>query len=225
MSLPNSLQTKDEVNILFLDASSTCTGYAIAECNFKTRTATIRKTGAIWFNSKWSNQEKYYYVQKALEGYFWIVDKIDFIVHEAYSVNPNRMMGVLVVPEMIGAIKAGAEENGIKVEDILPQSWRAALGIKPIVTEKEVKGKVKKERDFKEPTKQKVLEYCSIPETITSNITFKERATPSDVYDAIGVGLGWLKRLTGDDDTPFFRKITVSDNLEIQAHAGHLEMD
>ena len=59
--------TTEEPNFLFLDVSSTCTGYSIAKIDFKTMRAEILKAGAIWLNPNWSHQEKYYYLQKALE--------------------------------------------------------------------------------------------------------------------------------------------------------------
>ena len=79
------------VNILFLDVSSTCTGYSIAEVNFSRKTAKIKKAGALWLNPDWAHQEKYSYVFNALVNYFWIVEQIDHIVIEQYSINPKKM--------------------------------------------------------------------------------------------------------------------------------------
>ena len=56
----------DTINILFLDVSSTCTGYAIATCDFETRVAEINKAGCLWLNSNWTHQQKYSYIGKSI---------------------------------------------------------------------------------------------------------------------------------------------------------------
>lgn len=203
--MPEDVKTKEEleelmgkvaikeINVLFLDISSTCTGYAVAGVNFHNKKVTWKSAGALWLDNKdWSHQDKYLYMHEAIVNYFWIVGQVDFICVEQYSFNKNKMMGVQVVPEMQGAIKCAAAANGVKVASILPQSWRKELEIKAKVT-KGSDGKNK--RDYKEPTKDKILEYVQVPDKSVSNITQKERKTPSDLYDALGVGLGWLKRL------------------------------
>lgn len=203
----------EKTNILFLDTSSSCTGYAIAECDWKKRTATISAVGALWLHPKWHHGKKYHYMQKSLEVFFYIVEKIDYMVHEMYSVNPKAMMGVMVVPELIGSLKAACEEIGINSEAILPQTWRKHCEIKAV---KDEAGK----RDYKAPTKEKILSMTNIPETIISNITGKERTTPSDVYDAAGIAYGWLKKLEGYDDT-FFKTVKFSKELRINPHVGY----
>lgn len=176
----------DTVNILFLDISSSCTGYSIANVDFVGKKATFKSAGCLWLDNDWTHQEKYSYMFNAILTYFWIVESIDYIVVEQYSVNPNKMMGVNVVSEMQGAIKTAAWENGVKVASILPQTWRSLLGIKPIGP----KGK----KDYKTPTKDKILEYVKVPEEVMSNITKNNRQTPSDVYDAMAIGIAWLKK-------------------------------
>lgn len=179
------------VNVLFLDISSTCTGYAIASVNFETKTAEMTKAGCLWFDDSWSHQEKYLYAFDAIQNYFWVVEKVDFIVVEAYSVNPSKMSGVNVVSEMQGSIKTAAQSNGVKVTSMLPQSWRSILRIKPNVAP----GKNGKNvRDYKLPTKECVLTYMSVPDKVTSNITGNLRTTPSDVYDSLAIALAWLKK-------------------------------
>lgn len=195
----------EEVNVLFLDISSSCTGYAIARVNFTNKTANFKKSGCLWLNPDWSHQEKYSYMFNAIINFFWIVEAVDYIVVEQYSVNPKKMMGINVVSEMQGAIKTAAWENGVKVSSILPQTWRAALGIKKI---KDSKGN----SDYKEPTKQYVLQHVQVPEMVKSNITNNDRQTPSDLYDAIAVGMGWLTKLG-------FKAITFN-NMEINPHIG-----
>ncbi len=182
------------INVLFLDISSTCTGYAVANIDFSTKKVTWKSTGALWLNPKWPHQEKYLYMHEAIVNYFWIVEAIDYCVVEQYSINPKKMAGIHVVPEMQGAIKAAAAQHGVTVDSILPQTWRSRLGIKK---KKLPNGK----SDYKVPTMERIADFVEIPEQSTSNITQKDRRTPSDVYDALGVGLGWLIKLgfsTGD---------------------------
>lgn len=169
---------------LFLDVSSTCTGYTIASLDFPNKRASIEEAGVLWFSDKWDHQEKYSYIFNAIMTYFEVVKHVDFIVHEAYSINRDRMQGTLVLPEMIGAIKVAAAENSIKVRDIHPQSWRKQLGVRPIVENDK--------KDFKTPTKNAILKLVAVPEQSQSNITGQERTTPSDMYDSLGIAYGWL---------------------------------
>lgn len=182
------------VNILFLDVSSTCTGYAIASLNLGDRSeaVTIKKAGCLWFGADWDHQTKYSYIFNALLTYFEVVEQIDLVIHESYSVNKDRMAGVMVVPEMIGAIKVAAKENGVRVDSLPPQTWRAQIGLKPDST---VGKDGKSKRDYKTPCKVIMDKlFGNIPTEVISNITKKNRATPSDLYDALGVCLGWLKK-------------------------------
>jgi len=198
------------VNILFLDVSSTCTGYSIVsiELGNKVAPVTFKKAGCIWFGPDWDHQTKYSYIFNAILTYFEVAENIDLIIHETYSINKDRMMGVLVVPEMIGAIKTAAKENGVKVDNIPPQTWRAQIGLKPVITA----GK----KDYKTPCKDIVNKLISnVPSEVVSNITNKNRATPSDLYDAIGIGLGWLKK-NGYGNI-------VYDKCEFNSHIGALE--
>jgi Holliday junction resolvasome RuvABC endonuclease subunit len=198
-------QVVEAVNILFLDISSSCIGYSIASVNFSTKQVLWKSAGAIWTDPDWSHQEKYSYAFHALSSYFWIVEAIDYVVVEQYSVNPKKMMGINVVSEMQGAIKAGAWENGVKVTSILPQTWRSILGIK----------KDKPNNDWKGPTKTYVNQKTQIPADITSNITGKLRQTPSDLYDALAIGMAWLVRLGFPDASQDFSK------LKVCPHIGH----
>lgn len=204
-------QIKDELNIpeiklnnchiLFLDISSTCTGYAIASVDFTKKAATLTKAGCVWLDNDWTHQEKYCYMAEAIRGYFWIVEAIDYIVVESYSINPRKMTGVNVVSEMQGAIKASAWDNGVKVVSIPPQSWRATLKIKK-----------NSEGDYKSPTKSKVLEYADVPEEVVSNLTHKMRKTPSDVYDAMAIAIAWLER--------FGIKDLHTQSVQFNTHVG-----
>lgn len=197
-------QVLEGIRVLFLDISSSCTGYAIANLDFKSKSVDFQRAGAIWLDPDWSHQEKYSYMFNAIVNYFWVAEAIDYIVVEQYSINPNRMMGVNVVPEMQGAIKTAAWENGVKVSSILPQTWRSQLGIK-----KDSSG------DWKEPTKQKIAQYTTVPVETESNLTRKLRATPSDLYDAMAVGMGWCKKLG------FEEKKWKFNNMKFNTHVGY----
>lgn len=180
------------VNVLFLDVSSTCTGYSIMSVDFENKSASIKEAGALWLNNKkWTDQERYGYVFHVICDFFWIVKGIDYIVTEQYSINPKKMVGVQVLPELSGVLKAAAEENGVQVSSILPQTWRAQLGIKPVLGTN-TKGKTT--RDYKTPVKDYIENIYQVPTKCISNITEKERATPSDLYDAMAIGLGWCEK-------------------------------
>ena len=207
-SLKNEVGSKDQVitsiNILFLDISSSCTGYCIANVDFTTKVVNFTKSGALWLDPNWSHQEKYHYMFHVISTYFWVAESIDYIVVEQYTVNLKKAMGVNVVSEMQGSIKAAAWDNGVKVTSILPQTWRKHLGIK-----KNSLG------DFKEPTKQKVLTYANVPEESISNISKQSRKTPSDVYDALAIGMGWLIKIGFTEDKFKFNTMKFND------HNGH----
>lgn len=198
------------INVLFLDVSSSCVGYSIFNLDFTSKRSVLKKAGCLWLDQNWEHAEKYSYMFNALTNYFWTVEQIDYIVVEQYSINPKKMVGVAVVPEMMGVVKCAANENGVKVSSILPQSWRALLGIKADVT---VNAKGKKERDFKAPAKRYVDALFTVPAQVVSNITHNQRQTPSDLYDAVCVGLAWTKKIG-------FASTDVS-NVKINDHIGH----
>ena len=178
---------------LFLDLSSSCTGFAIVSFDTQSQTATIHKAGALWFGDDWKHGQKYRYIVDKLMDEFYVQDEIVDIVHEKYSVSFDQRGGCLVVPEMIGAIKAACYDvmgHPIGLEDMAPQSWRKYVGIKPV--EKPEGG-----RDYKQPTIDHIdnLFNNAIPKKLQSNVTGNMRATPNDVYDAIGLALGWHYKL------------------------------
>ena len=216
MNLEEVSTIQKKTSILFLDVSSSCTGYAVAECDWETRSAKVKESGALWFHPKWSHQDKYHYLGKAVMEYFFTTGRCDYIIHESYAVNPAQMGGVLVCPEMIGALKFAAAELGIGIDSIAPQSWRKFCGIKADAVE--VKGKTK--RDYKEPTKRFVLEKIDVPENIMSNVSGQERTTPSDLYDAIAIAYGWLSNFQQILDEPYFRTISL-DGMKFNTHAGY----
>ncbi len=162
----------------------------------------------MWFPSDCPNGQKYYQMQQAISE-FYTVNAITDIIYESYHVNPNQVGNSLVVPEMIGAVKAACFDifgMPIGCEDISPPTWRKPLGIQAIKTPKldkdgNPKFKLSRdgrkmevvERDYKTPTINYVdkLFPGQIPKQLKSNITGNLRATPNDLYDAFGVCLGW----------------------------------
>lgn len=176
-------QKVDSINILFLDLSSSCTGYTIVKLDFTNKKATFKKAGAIWFDPDWKNQEKYAYVFNAIVNYFNIVDQIDFCICEAYMLNPKKRMGSLVGPEMHGAVQVALAEIGVTYMTMPVQTWRKHLGVK-----KDASG------DYKAPTKVEVEKLITLPAEIKSNITGSTRTMPNDLVDALGIALGTLKK-------------------------------
>ena len=193
----------EDCKFLFLDASSSCTGYAIAKVDFINKKSEIIKAGAIWFDPKWEHAQKYDYMYGVIQTYFEVAEQIDFIVMEQYSVNPSKGVGIMVSPELAGVIKAAAWSNNVKVRSYVPQSWRKDCGIKPAF----VNGK----KDFKAPAKAFVEGFVKLPEELVSNVTGKPRQAPSDIYDAICLGYGWLKR---QELSPDIKDIDVSQNIK-----------
>jgi len=201
-----------DCHILFLDASSTCTGFSVASVDFVNKKTEILKAGCLWFDANWPHAQKYDYLYAALQNYFEVVEQIDHIVIEQYSVNTSKMSGCLVSPEIHGVVKAAAWSNGVKVTNILPQTWRSQLSIKPDITTVGAK----KKKDYKTPTKLAVLAKVQVPEEVTSNISLKNRQTPSDVYDSLAICLGWLTKIG-------ITKVTTA-NCEFNTHIGQLNV-
>lgn len=194
---------------LFLDLSSSCSGYVVARMSGKQ--CIIARAGAMWFPSDCPNGQKYFQMQQAISE-FYTVNAVTDIIYESYHVNPNQVGNSLVVPEMIGAVKAACHDvfgMPIGIEDLSPTAWRGQLGIKAIKTPKLDKAgnpTFKKsrsgsmmevvERDYKTPTIEYVDKMLDnqIPKQLRSNITGNSRATPNDLYDAFGICMGWHKK-------------------------------
>lgn len=176
--------------ILFLDLSSSCTGWCVASQDVGKKEATIHKAGVIWFNPKWENGEKYNYLAKFIANVAFVQYQIDSIVVEGYMVNKKRICGVLVIPEMTGVIRSTCYEVDppLSFDTLLPQVWRSILGIKKNTKYAGVKM-------WKLPTKQKVDSMFPgrIPQKMVSNITKKERNVPTDLYDSLSLALAWFK--------------------------------
>jgi hypothetical protein len=203
----DSIQETDmgESTRLFLDISSTCTGFVISK--MEGRTCTITRMGVMWFPSDCPNGQKYYQLQQAI-GEFYSIDAITDIIYESFHVNPSQVGNSLVVPEMIGAVKAACYDifgMPIGIEDFSPTAWRGRLGVQPIKTPKldkngkhihTAKGTPQFDRDFKTP----VINYMDklfnnkIPKMLKSNITGNMRSCPNDLYDALGICVGWNKK-------------------------------
>lgn len=193
-----------DCHFLFLDASSSCTGFAIASVDYLNKRAKLTKAGALWFDPKWDHAEKYDYIYNTIQTYFEVAEQIDLIVLEQYSVNTSKGSGIMVSSELQGTILAAAQSNGVKCLRFAPQSWRSECGIKPL---KDENGK----KDYKTPAKEFIGKHITLPETVISNITKKPRSTPSDVFDAMCLGVGWLKRQG--------IKCTIRD-VDFESHIG-----
>lgn len=178
---PNEIKVGN-TNFLFLDLSSTCTGYTLVKIDFLQRKAKFLKAGAIWFAES-TQIEKCGYVYNMIVNYFNIIDKITFLVMEEYRINPKKLSGCLVSPELHGSVKAALNEVNVKMDYMPVSSWRKILNVKKNA-----------DKDFKQPTKEKVLTYVEVPESMLSNVTHNKRNTPSDVYDSLAISLAWLKK-------------------------------
>lgn len=187
MSKPTFL---GEGNILFLDISSTCTGWAVGRMDAKAKEATIEKAGVIWFNSDWSHGAKYHYLDRFILDHAYIYMQVAHIVAEGYMFNKKRVMGTAVIPEATGSVKAICHEVDppLDFHTVYPQTWRSILGIKK-------DQKATGTKAWKEPTKRLIDNIFpnQIPAKLKSNITGKDRPTPYDLYDALSIAVAWFK--------------------------------
>lgn len=196
---------------LFLDMSSACTGYVIAK--MEGRKCTIVRAGVMWFGADWENGKKYFHLQDAIMGDFYTTNAITDVIYESFHVNPSQVGNSLVVPEMIGAMKACLHDvmgMPLGCESMGPTAWRGALGIKSLKSpktdkngnqEKTKSGKPRFNNDWKTP----VINYMDklfdnqVPKRLKSNITGNVRATPNDLYDALAICAGWHKKFGCDE--------------------------
>lgn len=177
-------------NILFMDISSSCTGYSIGYLDAAKKIGTIIKAGVIWFDDKWTHGQKYNYLQNFVLNKCYTQDNIFDIVAESYMVNTRKMCGTLIIPEATGAIKAACYEASppLGFEQIYPQTWRSVLKIKRDTRYEGSKG-------WKLPAKEWVLKNLGkIPDKIKSNITGNERPTPYDLYDVLCIASAFLTK-------------------------------
>jgi hypothetical protein len=176
-------------NILFLDISSSCTGYAIGNLDMGLKVGNILKAGVIWFDDKWTHGQKYNYLTSFIMNKCYVEDGIFDIVVESYMVNTRKMCGTLVIPEATGAIKSICYETNppLGFEQIYPQTWRSVLKIKK-------NDKFAGSKGWKMPAKEWVDTTFpgKVPDKVISNITKKERPTPYDIYDVICIASAWL---------------------------------
>lgn len=191
---------------VFLDLSSTCSGYAIAR--MEGSKCFISRIGAVWFGDDWAHGKKYAYMQNLIGNEFYVANSITDIIYEKYSIDVNQMNNCLVVPEMIGAIKAAAfdvSSEPLGVEDIAPTQWRKILGIMPDTTPKMNKdgtpmltkrGVQKVSKEWKQPAIRFVdaMFPGQVPKKIMSNVTGNMRGTPHDLYEAMCICMAWHKK-------------------------------
>lgn len=190
----------------FFDLSSTCTGYVVAK--MEGRKCTISRAGVMWFGDNWEHGRKYFQLQSFITDQLYVVNAITDVIYEQYNIDPKNVGNCLVVPEMIGALKACLYDIAsmpLGCESIPPTAWRKKLGVtsdKTLAVDKfghqilTSSGKLKYTNDWKSP----VIRYMNdlfpglIPQKLVSNVTGKTRAVPNDLYDALGVCIGWHKK-------------------------------
>jgi len=190
---------------VFFDLSSTCSGYAVAK--MQGSKCTIVRAGAIWFGDSWSHGQKYAYMHSFVSNELYVVNAITDIIYEKYSIDIKQMNNCLVVPEMIGAIKAAAfdvSSEPLGVEDIAPTQWRKLCGIKPDKTQKmkdglpelTKSGKPKYTNDYKQPAIRLIDKMFpnQVPKKIISNVTGNVRGTPHDLYEALCITVAWHRK-------------------------------
>ena len=176
-------------NVLFLDLSSSCSGWCVANFNKEKRQTDILDYGAFWFVDDDTLGFKYNKVAKFIKELckLW---KIKTVLSEAYFSNPYKSMGTNVVAELHGVIRSelyNLEEIPVWLETP-PQTWRSAgLGVKKDASKAGSSA-------WKFPTKIRVEEVLNFkfPEKIKSNLNDKMRKMPTDVIDAIGICIGYL---------------------------------
>ena len=160
--------------ILFLDISSTCTGYAVAD------KGKIVEVGVKWFPKEWGIAEKCHELRQWVYATFFLAD-LEKVVYERYSFNMKNPNGALACPQIQGAVLSALGQSD-RFEDITPQTWRKHCGLKKAKTE-----------NWKEVTEAHFRALYDIPEKIESNVTGNLRTTPSDYFDALGICIGWHK--------------------------------
>lgn len=174
---------ENKQRLLVVDPSASHLAFVICEIDPSQSSMTILKSGMLWTHDKWSLGKRLNYMKTSF--LFLIKEfKIDGIYTEQFFMNPKMLTGgTAVIPTINAILQMCIDEVGkdIHFEEIPPPSWRAILKIKPVM----VKGK----RDYKTPTKDCVVKRIDAPTRTLSNITLKERDTPTDIYDALAIVL------------------------------------
>lgn len=194
----------DQTRILFIDPSSSCTGFAMVGINQVRKEAEIISAGPLWFGTDWDEGKKLRYLFGAIRNYFFILNQgVSEVVCEEYFFprmgKMAKVTGSTIVPEMIGVVclSAADEDPALDFTKVSAQAWRKLLDVKPDVTEhptlKDGRGKAKKIKDFKTPVARYVNEIIPVPKEFISNITGNARQTPDDVTDVLGMAIGVLK--------------------------------
>jgi Holliday junction resolvasome RuvABC endonuclease subunit len=194
----------DQTRILFLDPSSTCTGFAMVGINQVRKEVEILSAGPLWFGADWNEGKKLRYLFGAIRNFFFILNQgVSEVVCEEYffprAGKNSKITGSTIVPEMIGVVclAAADEDPALDFKKVSAQAWRKLLDVKPDVTEhpteKDRWGKPKKIKDYKTPVARYVNGILKVPTEFTSNITGNTRQTPDDVTDVLGMAIGVLR--------------------------------
>jgi hypothetical protein len=167
--------------ILFLDISSSSTGYALAELDLQTTIASIYEIGFIKLYEGAPAGYKYNIIRNLVLNDFYIKG-VDIIVAEEYFINMKNRCGCLVVPELHGALKSACFEvsPSISWQYSKVTEWKKGLTGKARI--KGIKGKEEKKR-----IETKVRELYDLPEIVINPITHKENKVPDDIYDVLGI--------------------------------------
>lgn len=165
---------------LFLDISSTCTGYVLAEESESI--VTIKDVGVIWFPKEFTTEDKCYAM------YRFVVNKdadqrLNTVVFERYSFNMQNPNGSLVCPQLQGAVMAAASGLKVPTDEITPQTWRSQCGLKK-----------PKGGDWKKIVEAHFRAIYDVPEKIESNVTGNLRTVPTDYFDVLGVCEGYYRK-------------------------------
>lgn len=181
----SNLKPSNDV-ILAIDPSGEHLAYTFISVDLNANKAVITDSGMIWTKGTFTRGQRFEYMLKSLE---WLMTKSSYtptkIITEQFFINPRLRMGVAVIPIINGFIEMLCSKHSIEYNELPPPSWRKELNIKPVY---DAKGK----RDYKTPTKQVVENTIkSLPATVLSNVTLKERATPHDLTDSLAIGIAF----------------------------------
>lgn len=177
--------------LLVIDPSSSHLGYVLVDLD--NGVAAIESAGMIFTSGTWTKGQRFLYMDQCLkellQGRSGSIPEV--AVTEQFFMNPKLVSGVAVVPVVNGLIEKNCAEQGlVPYFEVPPPTWRAKLGVKADYVMENVKGVLKKKRDYKTPTIRIVENHLGkLPATIKSNITLKERDTPHDLADALAIAL------------------------------------
>jgi len=191
---------------LYFDPSASHMAYVVATLDHVSKIANIDLYGMLWTKVDWSRGQRYVFIQDCVHSLIrgdhnFIPNRV---ITEAFFANPRMKSGTFVTPIVNGIIEAECARFNCEFKEVSPPHWRKVMGIKPTLTN----GK----RDFKVPTREAVLQYVKVSDSIKSNITGKDRDMPHDITDALAIALADLKS-TGYSITSDFNTLQEYDTF------------